>query len=56
MDSRKRTRTLIKWNERQTFISDFLLSKHQSKIFVEIIGFWTREYRERKLQKILQII
>ncbi|HXT84583.1 MAG TPA: DUF790 family protein [Verrucomicrobiae bacterium] len=38
------------------FISDFLLSKYQSKIFVEIIGFWTREYLERKLQKILQII
>ncbi len=38
------------------FISDFLLYKNQSKIFVEIIGFWTREYLERKLHKISQII
>ncbi len=38
------------------FISDFLLSRYQSKIFVEIIGFWTREYLERKLHKIFQII
>jgi uncharacterized protein len=38
------------------FISDFLLSKHQNKVLVEIIGFWTKEYLERKIQKIIQII
>jgi uncharacterized protein len=38
------------------FISDFMLSKHQNKVLVEIIGFWTREYLERKIQKIIQII
>lgn len=38
------------------FILDFILSKYQNKVLVEIIGFWTDEYLERKLQKILQVI
>lgn len=38
------------------FISDFMLSKYQHKVLVEIIGFWTKEYLERKIQKIMQII
>ena len=38
------------------FISDFNLSKYQNKVLVEIIGFWTKEYLERKIQKIIQII
>ncbi|MBA3750140.1 MAG: DUF790 family protein [Nitrosopumilus sp.] len=41
---------------RTAFISDFILTKHENKILVEIIGFWTREYLERKIQKISQII
>jgi hypothetical protein len=32
------------------------LSKFDNRIFVEIIGFWTREYLERKLTKIFEII
>ena len=38
------------------FIPDFILTKHESKVLVEIIGFWTREYLERKINKISQII
>jgi predicted nuclease of restriction endonuclease-like RecB superfamily len=38
------------------FISDFVLTKHENKVVVEIIGFWTSEYLERKIQKIVQII
>lgn len=38
------------------FIPDFILTKHENKVLVEIIGFWTREYLERKIKKISQII
>lgn len=38
------------------FISDFILTKYENKVLVEIIGFWTGEYLERKIQKITQII
>ncbi|MGN6614077.1 MAG: DUF790 family protein [Candidatus Nitrosocosmicus sp.] len=38
------------------FILDFILSKYQAKVLVEIIGFWTDEYLERKLQKIVHAI
>ncbi len=38
------------------FISDFILTKHDNKVLVEIIGFWTSEYLERKIQKIVQVI
>lgn len=38
------------------FISDFILTKHENKVLVEIIGFWTSEYLERKIQKIAQVI
>jgi len=38
------------------FISDFILTKHENKVMVEIIGFWTSEYLERKIQKIVQVI
>jgi predicted nuclease of restriction endonuclease-like RecB superfamily len=38
------------------FILDFILYKYQAKVLVEIIGFWTDEYLERKLQKIVHAI
>ena len=38
------------------FIPDFILTKHENKVLVEIIGFWTTEYLERKINKISQII
>ena len=38
------------------FILDFILSKYSAKVLVEIIGFWTVEYLERKLEKIKHVI
>ncbi|HET6589266.1 MAG TPA: DUF790 family protein [Candidatus Nitrosocosmicus sp.] len=38
------------------FIPDFVLSKYDIKILVEIVGFWTKEYLERKLLKLNDII
>ena len=38
------------------FILDFILSKYKFKVLVEIVGFWTVEYLERKLEKILHVI
>ncbi|MDQ4073868.1 MAG: DUF790 family protein [Thermoproteota archaeon] len=43
-------------HSKSAFIPDFILTKHKTKVFVEIIGFWTKEYIERKIDKILQII
>ncbi|VFJ14262.1 DUF790 family protein [Candidatus Nitrosocosmicus franklandus] len=42
--------------QKTAFIPDFLLSKFNYQIIVEIIGFWTKEYLERKLSKIHDII
>jgi len=36
-------------------IPDFLLTRGQQRIYVEILGFWTPSYRERKLQKLQQL-
>ena len=38
------------------FILDFILSKYGAKVLVEIVGFWTVEYLERKLEKIKHVI
>jgi hypothetical protein len=38
------------------FILDFILSKYDAKVLVEIVGFWTIEYLERKLEKIKHVI
>jgi predicted nuclease of restriction endonuclease-like RecB superfamily len=37
------------------FIPDFALTRAQKRIYVEILGFWTPAYRERKIQKLLQL-
>ncbi|MFL5628683.1 MAG: DUF790 family protein [Ktedonobacteraceae bacterium] len=37
------------------FIPDFVLTRGQQRIYVEILGFWTPTYRERKLQKLQQL-
>lgn len=37
------------------FIPDFALTRDQKRIYVEILGFWTPAYRERKLQKLHQL-
>src|ERR671917_18382 len=37
------------------FIPDFLFEKYDRKIYLEIVGFWTKDYLERKLQKLADI-
>ncbi|MDQ4101001.1 MAG: DUF790 family protein, partial [Thermoproteota archaeon] len=34
---------------------DFVFEKYDRKIYLEIVGFWTKEYLERKLQKLADI-
>ncbi|MFN2435446.1 MAG: DUF790 family protein, partial [Nitrososphaeraceae archaeon] len=36
----------------KAFIPDFLFEKRGVKVYFEIVGFWTREYLKRKLEKI----
>ncbi len=36
-------------------IPDFSLEKHAVKVYLEIVGFWTSEYLERKLSKLKSI-
>jgi predicted nuclease of restriction endonuclease-like RecB superfamily len=37
------------------FIPDFSLERNGTKIYVEIIGFWTSEYLKNKIQKLNQL-
>jgi predicted nuclease of restriction endonuclease-like RecB superfamily len=37
------------------FIPDFVFEKYDKKIYLEIVGFWTKDYLERKLQKLADI-
>ncbi|WP_052887711.1 DUF790 family protein [Thermogemmatispora carboxidivorans] len=37
------------------FIPDFALSRGQQRLYLEILGFWTPAYRERKIQKLQQL-
>ncbi|MDR2204500.1 MAG: DUF790 family protein [Nitrososphaerota archaeon] len=39
----------------QILIPDFSLEKSNLKIYLEIIGFWTKEYLQRKTEKLKQI-
>jgi len=41
--------------DKSIFIPDFALTRSQRRIYVEILGFWTPAYRERKLQKLLHL-
>ncbi len=34
------------------FIPDFTLSRGDAKVYVEIVGFWTKDYLERKVRKL----
>lgn len=34
------------------FIPDFALTRDQRRVYIEILGFWTPAYRERKVQKL----
>ncbi|MGH2638938.1 MAG: DUF790 family protein, partial [Rhabdochlamydiaceae bacterium] len=40
---------------RHVLIPDFSLEKYGFKIFMEIVGFWTKEYIERKLSKLASL-
>ena len=37
------------------FIPDFAFTRGRQRIYVEILGFWTPSYRERKVQKLEQL-
>jgi predicted nuclease of restriction endonuclease-like RecB superfamily len=43
--------TLVLSNGR-ALIPDFMFEKYGRKVYLEIVGFWTEEYLERKVQKI----
>lgn len=36
-------------------IPDFALTRGKRRVYIEILGFWTPSYRERKLQKLQQL-
>ncbi|PSN83638.1 hypothetical protein B9Q13_02855 [Candidatus Marsarchaeota G2 archaeon ECH_B_SAG-G16] len=38
--------------EDSIFLPDFVLEKQGFKVYVEIMGFWTKEYLEKKLKKL----
>jgi len=37
----------------KAFIPDFMFEKYGRRVYLEIVGFWTKEYLERKLQKLI---
>jgi predicted nuclease of restriction endonuclease-like RecB superfamily len=39
----------------KALIPDFMFEKYGKKIYFEIVGFWTREYLDKKLEKIRDI-
>lgn len=41
--------------EHSIFIPDFAMTRGRQRIYVEILGFWTPSYRERKIQKLQQL-
>jgi len=40
----------------RAFIPDFMFQKYDRKIYLEIVGFWTKEYLEKKIQKLIDIV
>jgi hypothetical protein len=37
----------------KALIADFVFEKYNRQVYLEIVGFWTKEYLERKLQKLI---
>ena len=37
----------------KALIPDFLFEKYNRRVYLEIVGFWTKEYLERKMQKLI---
>ena len=50
----KREPTVLKAGQ-YAFIPDFSLERNGTRIYVEIIGFWTPEYLKHKIQKLNQL-
>lgn len=38
------------------FIPDFMFQKYDKKVYLEIVGFWTKDYLQRKIQKLKDIV
>jgi uncharacterized protein len=38
------------------FIPDFMFQKYDKKVYLEIVGFWTKDYLHRKIQKLKDIV
>ena len=38
------------------FIPDFMFQKYDKKVYLEVVGFWTKEYIEKKLRKLNDIL
>ncbi len=39
--------------EGKALIPDFMFQKYNTRVYLEVVGFWTREYLERKLHKLI---
>ncbi len=37
----------------KALIPDFMFEKYDRRVYLEIVGFWTKEYLERKIQKLI---
>lgn len=40
----------------RAFIPDFMFQKYDRDVFLEIVGFWTKEYLEKKINKLVEIV
>ena len=40
----------------KALIADFVFEKYDKNIYLEIVGFWTKDYLRRKLQKMVDVI
>lgn len=50
----KREPTILKAG-RHAFVPDFALQRNGIKVYLEIVGFWTPEYLENKIEKLKQV-
>ncbi|MEM2794399.1 MAG: DUF790 family protein [Thermofilaceae archaeon] len=41
--------------DNKIFIPDFSVTSGELKVYIEIVGFWTKEYLERKLEKLRKL-
>ena len=49
------TETAVSTISQGIFIPDFALTRDNQRIYVEILGYWTPAYRERKIAKLQQL-